>query len=125
MPIFRMPPGAVRRLAATILLSLVAAGCAAADPDLPELKPATATAAQPYESPLAGYHAFMPGSRDDWRQARVTGGMAMDMGTGMESGGMDHSAMDHGTMDHGAMMPGMPMAPANNPPADNPPAHRH
>lgn len=125
MPIFRMPPGAVRRLAATTLLSLVAAGCAAADPDLPELKPATATVAQPYESPLAGYHAFMPGSRDDWRQARVTGGMAMDMGTGMESGSMDHS-----NMDHGAMMPGMPMAPANNPPAnnppaDNPPVHRH
>jgi hypothetical protein len=125
MPIFRMPPGAVRRLAATTLLSLVAAGCAAADPDLPELKPATATAAQPYESPLAGYHAFMPGPRDDWRQARVTGGMAMDMGTGMESGSMDHS-----NMDHGAMMPGMPMAPANNPPAnnppaDNPPVHRH
>ncbi|MFC3674083.1 hypothetical protein [Ferrovibrio xuzhouensis] len=111
MPVFRKPAGPARRLAAAaLLLPLVAAGCAAADPALPELRTTTASpAVSAPDSAFAGYQAFAPDARDPWQQAQTAGdGMAMPM--------------DHGMMDHGAMQPGMnmpmqmpmtmPMAPA-------------
>lgn len=142
MPVFHLSAGPVRRLAAVALLSFVVAGCAAAGPALPELQGTAGNAAVMPASVLADYQPFAPGPRDDWRQARIAGGMTMTMdGAGMDQGAMDHGAMDHGTMDHGTMDHGgtdssatsmdhqtmqhaMPAAPAAEPPADAP-AHKH
>lgn len=136
MPVFRKPAGPARRLAAAaLLLPLIAAGCAAADPALPELQATARPAPAAAESAFAGYQTFAPDARDTWQQAQAAGdGMGMPMDHGM----MDHSKMDHGTMQPGMIMPmpmqmpmTMPMAPATppQPSADDqpahPPAHRH
>ncbi|WP_370156353.1 hypothetical protein [Ferrovibrio sp.] len=93
MPVFRPFAGPARRLAALLLLSIPAAGCAAAAPDLPELRPADMPATAPAASAFAGYHTFAPGLRDDWHSLKPA--------PVMDHSGMDHSKMDHSRMGHG------------------------
>src|SRR3546814_10966413 len=83
MPVFRKPAGPARRLAAVaLLLPLVAASCAAADPALPELRATASPVPAAPDSAFAGFQAFAPDARDPLLQAQAQA-QAQAAGSGM------------------------------------------